>query len=77
MVKKPPEQGGCDLRRRATQRQLHHEYPRQRGKVKVLVTTPWSIACQAPLSMELSRLEYWSGLPCPPAGKDPPQNDEL
>ena len=21
--------------------------------------------CQAPLSMELSRQEYWSGLPCP------------
>ena len=27
-----------------------------------------SIACQAPLSMELSRQEYWSGLTCPPPG---------
>ena len=24
---------------------------------------PWTVACQAPLSMELSRQEYWSGLP--------------
>ena len=23
--------------------------------------TPWSVACQAPLSMEFSRTEYWSG----------------
>ena len=27
---------------------------------------PWIITCQAPLSMELSRQEYWSGLPFPP-----------
>ena len=25
-------------------------------------------ACQAPLSMEFSRQEYWSGLPCPSPG---------
>ena len=25
--------------------------------------TPWTIACQAPLSMGFSRQEYWSGLP--------------
>ena len=24
---------------------------------------PWTAACQAPLSMEFSRQEYWSGLP--------------
>ena len=24
--------------------------------------TPWTAACQAPLSMEFSRQEYWSGL---------------
>ena len=28
--------------------------------------TSWTVACQAPLSMEFSRQEYWSGLPCPP-----------
>ena len=27
-----------------------------------------SNSCQAPLSMEFSRQEYWSGLPCPPTG---------
>ena len=29
-----------------------------------LFVTPWTIACQAPLSMEFSRLEHCSGLPC-------------
>ena len=28
--------------------------------------TPWTIACQAPLSMGFSGQEYWSGLPRPP-----------
>ena len=27
--------------------------------------TPWTVACQAPLSREFSRQEYWSGLPFP------------
>ena len=27
--------------------------------------TPWTVACQAPLSMKFSRQEYWSGLPFP------------
>ena len=30
-----------------------------------LFATPWTVACQAPLSMEFSRQEYWSGLPIP------------
>ena len=25
--------------------------------------TPWTVACQAPLSMGFSRQQYWSGLP--------------
>ena len=33
-----------------------------------LFVTPWTIACQAPLSMEFFRQEYWSGLPFPPPG---------
>ena len=33
--------------------------------------TPWTVACQAPLSMRFSRQEYWSGLPCPPPGDLP------
>ena len=33
--------------------------------------TPWIVACQAPLSMEFSRQEYWSGLPFPSPGDLP------
>ena len=33
--------------------------------------TPWTIACQAPLSIEFSRQEYWSGLPFPSPGDLP------
>ena len=36
-----------------------------------LSVTLWTVACQAPLSMELSRQKYWSGLPCPPPGHLP------
>ena len=31
----------------------------------------WSVACQAPLSMEFSKQEYWSGLPHPSPGDLP------
>ena len=30
-----------------------------------LFVTPWTVACQAPLSMGFPRQEYWSGLPFP------------
>ena len=30
-----------------------------------LCATPWTVACQAPLSMGFSRQEYWSRLPFP------------
>ena len=47
-------------------------------KVKVLVTqscpifaTPWTVAHKAPLSMEFSRQEYWSGWPSPCPGDLP------
>ena len=33
--------------------------------------TPWIVACQAPLSVEFSRQEYWSGLPFPTSGDLP------
>ena len=36
-----------------------------------LFVTPWAIAHQAPLSMEFSRQEYCSGLPCLPPGDLP------
>ena len=52
--------------------------------VMVLVTkscltlaTPWTIACQAPLSIAFSRHEYWSRLPFPSPGDLPNQGIEL
>ena len=36
-----------------------------------LFVTPWTVALQAPLSMEFSRQEYWSGLPFPTSGDLP------
>ena len=36
-----------------------------------LCATLWTVACQIPLSMGLSRPEYWSGLPCFSAGDLP------
>ena len=39
--------------------------------------TLWTVACQAPLSMVLSRQEYWRGLPCPSPGNLPNPGIEL
>ena len=36
-----------------------------------LFATPWTIAHQAPLSMEFARQEYWSGAPFPSPGNLP------
>ena len=36
-----------------------------------LDTIPWTVAHQALLSVEFSRQEYWSRLPCPPPGDLP------
>ena len=36
-----------------------------------LFATPWTAAYQAPLSMEFSRQEYWSGSPFPSPGDLP------
>ena len=36
-----------------------------------LFATPWTIAHHAPLSMEFSGQEYWSGLPFPTPGNLP------
>ena len=52
--------------------------PDTKVKVKVkslshvrLFATPWTVAYQAPPSMEFSRQEYWSGLPFPSPGDLP------
>ena len=41
-----------------------------------LFATPWTVACQAPLSMEFSRQEYGSGLPFPSSGDLPDPGTE-
>ena len=42
-----------------------------------LFSTPWTVAHQAPLPMEFSRQEYWSGLPFPPPGDLPDPGIEV
>ena len=37
----------------------------------LLFATPWTVAYKAPLSMEFSRQEYWSGSPFPSPGDLP------
>ena len=47
----------------------HCEVKGTKGLLKELISclrllvTPWTVACQTPLSMEFSSQEYWSGLP--------------
>ena len=43
------------------------------AKSCLTLATPWTVACQAPLSMGFSRQEYWSGLPFPSPGVFPTQ----
>ena len=40
------------------------------------LATPWTEACQAPLSMGFSRQEYWSGLSFPSPGDLPDPGTE-
>ena len=56
----------------------HSRWKESSGRVCVrtlshtqLFAIPWTIACQASLSMEFSRQEYWSGLPFPTPGDHP------
>ena len=46
-------------------------WKKRKGKGKFthqLFVIPWIVACPASLSMEISRQEYWSGLPFPSPG---------
>ena len=42
-----------------------------------LFETPWTVACQAPLSIGFSSQKYWSGLPLPSPGDLPDLGIEL
>ena len=57
---------------------FHQRICKKVGRVDELVATlsltlatPWTVDCQAPLSMEFSRQEYWSELPFPSPGDLP------
>ena len=39
--------------------------------MQLFTSLTYSVKCQAPLSMEFSRQEYWSGLPFPSPGDLP------
>ena len=43
----------------------------------ILLWPPWTVACQAPLSLGFSRQEYWNGLPYPFPGDLPNAGIEL
>ena len=40
--------------------------PRLHSAQSCLFASPWTVACQAALSVEFSRQKYWGGLPFPP-----------
>ena len=54
-----------------TSREIPNPYKVLVAKSCLTLTTPWAVACQAPLSMEISRQEYWNGLPFPTPGNRP------
>ena len=41
-----------------------------------LSETPWTAARQAPPSVEFSKQEHWTGLPCPPPGGSSQPRDQ-
>ena len=46
---------------------------RARAQLCLTLCDPWTVAREAPLAMEFSRQEYWSGLPSPSPGIFPTQ----
>ena len=53
----PFSEGYADVLSKNSLSLIYYKY----CNVKGLVTTSWAVAHQAPLSMEFSRQEYWSG----------------
>ena len=47
------------------------------AKLCLTLVTPWTVACQTPLSMGFSKQEYWSGLPFSSPGDFPDPGIEL
>ena len=53
------------------------ERERERAQSHPTLCDPGTVACQAPLSMRISRQEYWNGLLFPPPGDLPDTGFEL
>ena len=49
----------------------YEELIREEKKIGAFAAGAWTVTLQAPLSMEFSRQEYWSGLPFPSPGELP------
>ena len=72
--KKPLQQEACAMQSSPCSLQLE-KHPSSKDPAqpktkcsflsRVQLLASWTVACQAPLSMEFSRQEYWSGLPFP------------
>ena len=45
-----------------------HDWVTELTDLLSTLCSPWTVACQAPLSMGLFRQVYWHGLPCPSPG---------
>ena len=58
-------------RKKLTQKELKSWWKWKSVSDVQLFATPWTVAHWAPLSMEFSREEYWSGLPFPSPGDLP------
>ena len=54
----------CDCKMAAPPLGIQNEC--QSAQLCPTLVTLWTVPCQAPLSMGLSRQEHWSGLPFPP-----------
>ena len=61
----PPEKSVCRSRSNS-----QNQTQKNSGNCSVMPdsATLWAVACQAPLSMEFSRQDYWSRLPFPSTG---------
>ena len=59
MIRKMVDEGWC------------LEFWKWKLKYVPLFGIPWTVACQAPLSMKFSRQEHWGGLPFPSPGDLP------
>ena len=55
---------------------LHGVRARSLAQLHLTLWDLWTVAPRGPLSMELFRQEYWSGLPFPPPGDLPNSKSE-